>query len=170
MKRKVKMAEDLSIKDDIFQIQSFPMVEHENVRKKDVSLRNIRYFSLAKERIKALNLNEDEDKLIINGKLSIPLNGKIVGPSLDDTITDEGDAVALILVELAKEKKKAYDLLEMAEDCIRGLEENMKIYQDKAKDLNIHVEIKNNGEVVLDTDDPTFESLDEEEAANKKKK
>jgi len=89
---------------------------------------------------------------------------------LDDTITDEGDAVALILVELAKEKKKAYDLLEMAEDCIRGLEENMKIYQDKAKDLNIHVEIKNNGEVVLDTDDPTFESLDEEEAANKKKK
>ena len=153
-KSKVKTARDLSILDTVFQVESAPMVEHMKLRDwESVSLSGVQYFSLQKEVIKGINVDDEDDPkmIVLNGKIELPLKGKLK-PSVDDIHTDEGVAVAIVLSEIAKEKKRCLDLIKLAEECLQGLASNAKIYEDRAKELNVAITIKDGDETILETD------------------
>ena len=161
-KREFKMAADLSIKDTVYQIKGKSMLEHLDLRNKATSLNSIQYYALDGAKIKSLHLDENEENLIVNGKLPLPIKGTLGEPGIKDILTDEAQGVILVLGQLAKQQRKARDFIALTEDILDGLAQNVKIYEDKAKDLNLSVTVKDfeSGEILSSTDD---ELIEEEE-------
>lgn len=145
-----KKASDLSIKDVVYEIEGASMLEHLKLDGESVSLNSIQYYSLNKEVITALALSENEDEIIVNGKLPLPLKGSLK-TKVTDILTDQKEAIALTIAELMKEKKKTLALIALSEKCLDGLKSNMKIYEEQAKDLGLHIRVEDrSGEVLFD--------------------
>ncbi len=152
-KKKTKTGTDLSIKDQVFAIESDSMIEHMKVDD-SVNLRHVKYYSISEETVKELALSENEDEVIINGKLHVPIRGKMK-PKVSDILTDEKEAVALVLLELEKERKYALELSDLVEQIIGGLKNNIKVHQERAKKLGIVVQVDDDkNEVIIQEDEP----------------
>jgi hypothetical protein len=153
-KSEIKGAQDLSMRDSIFEVADEPMLEHMKLADEYTSLNNVSYFSLNNEKVKEIILNEEEDGIVVNGKHSLKFNVGLK-PKVTDILTDERQAITMILASIGKEKKKCRSLINLAEQCLEGLNSNSKIYEEKARDLDLHVVVKDEetGNVEVDTDE-----------------
>lgn len=163
-KKKFKSADELNIKDTVYQIDTNRLAEHLKLGNKVMNLNNLKYFSLEGEKIRELALGENDDVLIVNGEFKLPLTGRIKKKATD-TLIDEREAVVMVITEIAKEQRKAWELAQIAEQCVESLEKNRKIYEDKAKKLGIVVEIEDTGKGSLltnvDGEKYTFDDSEE---------
>ena len=160
MSKKVKFkgAEDLSIRQPIFQISDTPVAEHLNMRNKSMNLNNVKYFSLDHEIIKELAEDENGENLIVNGEFKIPF-GSNLKRKPTQILIDEEEAVVMVIAEIVKEQRRALELMGIAEKIVDGLDGNLKIYEERAKQLGITITIedKDNGQVVAEMDGENIE-------------
>ena len=157
-KKNKRIPIDLSIRDTVQEIKEYPLIDRREMKlsKGALNLGNLKYHVLEATVIKELGLDENEENIIVNGKIKLPINGKLKSKP-GDVLIDEGEALAIVVSEVAREKRKAWLIAQNAEKCVEGLEQLIDIYLEKAKKLGISITVEDadTGEVIADTDSET---------------
>lgn len=124
-KRVVLIPRNLQLGDSIFRIEKHPLDEHAN------SVSKLKCYDLVSEEVTTLGLDPGKKgNMLINEKISVPMDGKLVSGEVGELIVNEVEAKKAIVKLIKEEIVKAELIVKTAKEELESVKENLNIFEE----------------------------------------